>query len=516
MELSQNFNAASHFVDRHLIEGRGNNVAIIDRGGEHTYDELSRRTNQFANALKKLGLEQESRIGLVLLDTFAFPTAFWGAIKAGIVPIAINTLLTTEHYEYILRDSRIKALIVDKELYNALQPLFKKVPSLRYIVVNELDSSEDLILESLINSESEQFDVVKTLPDDEAFWLYSSGSTGFPKGVKHVHKNLVCVAETYAKHILNIQEQDTVYSVAKLFFAYGLGNGMIFPFSVGATSILFDARPVPESIINILKEHDPTIFYCVPTAYAALLDAAGIVDLSKMLSRLRTCISAGEALPAKISEEWHNLFDVDIIDGVGSTEMLHIFLSNNQKDVKYGSSGKPVPGYEVKLLDESGNHVACGEIGELFVKGGSSATGYWNKLDKSRETFVGEWVKTGDKYYQSDDGYYYYCGRSDDMFKSGGNWVSPFEVESVLIKHDVVLEAAVVSHEDEQGNLKPKAFVVLKEGVDEDQNLEEELKSFVKKKIELWKYPRWIEFINELPKTATGKIQRYRLHIENS
>jgi benzoate-CoA ligase family protein len=354
-----------------------------------------------------------------------------------------------------------------------------------------------------------------TVSDETAFWLYSSGSTGQPKGAKHVHSSLIATAKLYGQGVLGICEDDVVYSAAKIFFAYGLGNAMSFPMSVGATTILLPERPAPDAIFALMKREQPTIFYGVPTLFAAMLAHPEIGDGAGS-PRLRWCVSAGEALPANLGQRWKEVVGVDILDGIGSTEMLHIFVSNRPGDIRYGTSGKPVPGYDAKIVDEQGNEVRTGEIGELVVRGPSAADGYWNQRAKSRRTFAGEWTLTGDKYTRDAEGYYQYCGRTDDMFKVSGNWVSPFEVEAALASHSAVLEAAVIGEEDDDKLVKPKAYVVLKPGIAGDAKLLDSIKEHVKSSAGLWKYPRWIEFRSELPKTATGKLQRFKLREESA
>ena len=445
---------------------------------------------------------------MLVLDQVEFPQIFWGAIKAGVVPVPLNTLLATPVYEAILNDSRASCLFVSSELWPVVKPAAEAVSHLRRIVVIGGDAPDGTQSFDDFMAGSQPSAAIATSPDDVAFWLYSSGSTGQPKGVRHVHGSLQATADTYGAQVLQIQESDVVYSAAKLFFAYGLGNGMTFPMSVGATAVLFDGRPTPQAATDILAAEQPTIFCGVPTLYAATV--AHLESAGRPEAPLRRCISAGEALPEEIGRSWHALWGVDILDGVGSTEMLHIFLSNAPDDVIYGTSGRAVPGYELRLVDETGADVAAGGIGELLVRGASAADGYWNKRDKSRATFEGEWTRTGDKYELTEDGRFIYCGRTDDMFKVSGIWVSPFEVEQALVSHPAVLEAAVVAARDDDGLEKPKAFIVLKEEADKDA-LAIELKEMVKDRIGKWKYPRWIEFADDLPKTATGKIQRFKL-----
>ena len=502
MELPRDYNAASDLIGRNLA-ARPEKVAIVDETGSYTYAQLAERVDRFADALCRLGIQPEQRILLCLLDTIDFPTAFLGAIKAGIVPVAANTLLTASDYAFMLKDSRAKALVVSAALLPTLLPVAGDIP----VIVSGGDPAPsghrfaDLLAEGRPGGAA-----APTTRDDMCFWLYSSGSTGTPKGTVHLHSHLILTAELYAKPVLGIREDDVVYSAAKLFFAYGLGNALTFPFAVGATSILFAGRPTPAAVSRILVEHRPTIFYGVPTLYAALLASPELPAREAL--RLRRCVSAGEALPEDIGRRWSARIGVDILDGIGSTEMLHIFVSNRPGAVRYGSTGVPVPGYEIRLVDEQGAIVPRGEIGELQVSGPTSAPFYWNSRERSRATFLGPWTRSGDKYVENEDGTFTYCGRTDDMLKVGGIWVSPFEVEAALMTHETVLEAAVIGREDEAKLVKPKAFVVLKPGAKVDA---ETLRRHVKDRLAPYKYPRWIEFIDELPKTATGKIQRFKL-----
>ncbi len=514
-----NGNAAAWFVDRHLQEGRGDNIAFREAAGLQrslSYTELADSSAQMAGAMSRAGIQAESRIAMFVLDQIEFPIIFWGALKHGAVPIPINTLLATDVYASILKDSGATTAFVSIELLPVVQPAMQASPELRNIVVIENGNAATITTDKAISytqfiTDAEPVETRQCNDEEVAFWLYSSGSTGQPKGVRHRHRALKVTCDTYGATVLQTQESDTIYSAAKLFFAYGLGNGMSFPMAVGATAILYNARPTPDSVTQILNDEKPTVFCGVPTLYAALLHQWEEQDKLPE-APLRTCISAGEALPADIGSKWNSLWGIDIVDGVGSTEMLHIFLSNKVGDVKYGTSGTAVDGYSLRLVDENDNEIEAGsdQVGELLVKGLSSPIDYWNQPEKSAATFQGEWTRTGDKYEHSADGRLIYCGRTDDMFKVSGIWVSPFEVEQAIASHPAVLEAAVVAARDEEQLEKPKAFVVLKQAAD-GPAIADELKEHVKERIGKWKYPRWVEIVTELPKTATGKIQRFKL-----
>jgi benzoate-CoA ligase len=504
----QHYNAAVDLIERNLAE-RPEKVAYFDDRGRTTYAQLSERVNRCANALTALGLTMEARILLCLMDTIDFPSVFLGAIKAGIVPIATNTLLTSKDYDFMLRDSRAQALVVSEPILAAFKPILDDQPFLKHVLVSGESSFAYPRLADLMAAARSDCTPAQTRPDDVCFWLYSSGSTGMPKGTVHVQTSMIRTAELYGRPIVGIQEQDTVFSAAKLFFAYGLGNALSFPLSVGATTVLLGDRPTPAAVCRILRQYRPTIFYGVPTLYGALLASIELPSRDEL--NLRCCVSAGEALPPDIGRRWFEHTGVHILDGLGSTEMLHIFLSNRPGDVRYGTSGKPVPGYEIRLVDDEGKPVGKGEIGELQVAGLTSAAFYWNNREKSRNTFVGPWTRSGDKYIESEDGYFTYCGRTDDMLKVSGIWVSPFEVETALASHEAVLEAAVVGQSDESGLIKPKAFVVLRPNMRQAPDLAASLQQHVKHRLAPYKYPRWIEFVSELPKTATGKIQRFKL-----
>jgi 4-hydroxybenzoate-CoA ligase len=503
------YNAVTWLLDRNVDEGRGGKVVFDDTVSQLTYGELQQRTRQVGNMLRRLGVRREERVAMIMLDTVDFPTVFLGAIRAGVVPVPLNTLLTAEQYAYILGDCRARVLFVSEALLPVVKDIIGRMPDLEHVIVSGKDAHGHKRLADEIAREGDVFTTAPTHADEPAFWLYSSGSTGMPKGVRHLHSNMAATAETYAKQVLGIREDDVGLSAAKLFFAYGLGNALTFPMSVGATTVLNAERPTPAVMFALMNKYHPSIFFGVPTLFAAMLNDEATKGQGGG-KRLRVCTSAGEALPESVGNAWKSRFGVDILDGVGSTELLHIFLSNAPGDIKYGSSGRPVPGYNVRLVNETGADVADGEVGELLVDAPSAGESYWNQRAKSRATFEGAWTRTGDKYIRDTDGRYTFCGRADDMFKVSGIWVSPFEVESALITHPAVLEAAVVPEADPEGLLKPKAYVVLRPESTRD-GLHEALKEHVKQKIGPWKYPRWIDVVESLPKTATGKIQRFKL-----
>jgi 4-hydroxybenzoate-CoA ligase len=511
MTAFRDYNAAIEFVDRNVAEGRGDKSAFIDSSRNLTYGELRDNAARIGPMLARMGIEQEDRIALVMLDTVDFPVLFWGAIRAGIVPVLVNTRLTVDQYRYLFEDSRAKAVFVSTALLPMVQEAAQDLPNIKEIVVVGGGPASVPRLDTLLAAENEGSAPARTSADEVAYWLYSSGTTGMPKGTMHVHSTPMNIARTSGQTRIGIREDDVIYSAAKLFFAYGIGT-MFCTTWAGATMVLYPERPTPQTVFEMLRGFQPTIFFAVPTLYAAIL-ADPECRRDNMSNRLRMCFSAGEPLPPNVGTEWKERFGLDIVNGVGSTEMGHLFVTNLPNAVEYGTSGVPVDGYELKLVDENGDEIGDDELGELLVRCESSAVGYWNQREKSRRTFVGEWTRTGDKYMRRADGVYVYCGRTDDMFKVSGIWVSPFEVEAALISHPLVLEAAVVPAEDDNGLVKPKAYVVLKDfgGNDAGRAMYEELKVHVKRSIGPWKYPRWIEFVDGLPKTATGKVQRYML-----
>ena len=503
----ERFNFARHLIT--LNAGRAGKTALIDDAGSLSYGQLADQVQRCSAALIALGLRREDRVLLLMHDCSDWVVSFLGALHAGVVPVCVNTLLTAKDYAYMLADSRSQAALVSAALLPTLQTaLDAGAHEVKHVIVsrgNELPAGvHDWAQLVVARSPGAGAD---THGDEPAFWLYSSGSTGAPKGTVHTQSNLYWTAELYGKAVLGLRDSDVVFSAAKLFFAYGLGNALSFPLSVGASVVLMAERPTPQATFKRMVDHKPTVFCGAPTGYGGMLAAPDLPANSQVA--LRLCSSAGEALPRDIGERWTAHFGCEIIDGIGSTEMLHIFLSNRPGDVRYGTTGKAVPGYEVQLRDEDGSVVTGhNQIGDLYIQGPSAALMYWNNRAKSRDTFQGGWTKSGDKYTRDPDGYYTYAGRNDDMLKVSGIYVSPFEVEATLVQHPAVLEAAVIGKNDDEGLTKTKAFVVLKSG---QQATEAELQAFVKEKLAPYKYPRFIEFVAELPKTATGKIQRFKL-----
>jgi len=510
MDLPRHWNAAHWFVDRHVDEGQDGCLALLHEGRRLSYGDVYAGTNRLGNALRRLGVAMEQRVVLLLHDSPEFVWSFWGALKIGAIPIPTNTLLKPRDLEYILRDSRAAVVITSEPLVPAIEEIRPRVPSVTHVVVAGDASGGHLSYAELVGSESAELAPAATTKDDVAFWVYTSGTTGTPKAAVHLQHDMLVCCEGFGKHVLEIQPEDRTFSVAKLFFAYGLGNALYFPFHVGASTVLFPGRPEPAKVFEIISRERPTIFYAVPTAYAAMLqvpDADRLYDLRSV----RVCSSAGEPLPKAIYERWLERFGIEILDGIGSTEMCHTFIANRRGRARPGSSGTLVPGYDARLVDDEGREVPTGEVGNLLVKGDSACACYWNQHERSMQTIQGEWVRTGDKYHRDADGYFWYAGRSDDMIKASGMWVSPAEVESALAEHPAVVEAGVVGAEDKDELVKPLAFVVLARGHSPSPALETELKAFVKNRLAPYKYPRWIVFVEELPKTATGKIQRFKL-----
>lgn len=497
------FNVAVPFIDRHVDEGRADKVAIRSADGDVTYGELAANVNRAGNALRGLGLDAGDRVVMAVKDCPAFFYIFWGAIKAGYVPVPVNTLLRANDYRFILENSGCAAAIYSPEFAAEVEPALAEAnPS----PVHRM-TTEDFA--ALMDTAADTLEAAPATADDDCFWLYTSGSTGTPKGGVHAHKDMVVTSQYYGVETLGAVADDIHFSAAKLFFAYGLGNGMTFPLWTGGQAVLFGGRPTPDIMFEMIETYRPTLYYGVPTLYAAQLHA--LEDKSADLSSLRACVSAGEPLPANIFEQWRDKTGLLILDGIGTTEVLHIFIANSLDNHKSGSSGRLVPGYEAKIVDDDDNPAANGEIGNLMIRGSSIISRYWEDRERTAQALVDGWMRTGDSYYRDDDGYFVCCGRSDDMLKVGGIWVSPVEIEAQLVAHDKVLEAAIVGRPDDDEMIKPEAFVILKDAGDASDALAGELREHCKNGLAPYKYPRWFNFVEDLPKTATGKIQRFKL-----
>lgn len=506
LNLPLEFNATDYFVDRNIREGRGEKVAILCEGRSFTYGEVQVLVNRFGNALTSLGIQMETRVAMIMLDTEIFPQVFFGAIKIGAVPVCLNTMNRSKDFEFYINDSRAQVLVIDALLLELIEPIRGNLRFLKHIIVcNGTAPPGDLGFEKLTSAQSNELETAPTCKDDSCFWLYSSGTTGSPKGTVHLQHDMVYLCETYGKMVLGMKESDISFSAPKLFFAYGLGAGLYFPFGVGATAAYLPHRPTPEAVYETINRHQATLFFGVPTLYGQMLEYEG------HMKSIRLCISGGEPLPPAYFYRMNERFGVEVLDGIGSTEMGHVYISTSPGDVRPGSTGKVVPGFEARIVDENFHDVPVGESGTLLIKGDSSAAYYWNKHMQTKKTMIGEWINTGDKYHQDSQGYFYYDGRSDDMLKVGGIWVSPIEVEACLLEHSAVLECGVVGATDEGGMIKPMAFVVLSGTYKATPEMEKELQDYVKSALALYKYPRWVKFIDELPKTATGKIKRFEL-----
>ncbi len=511
LRFPSGFNVAVDFIDRHPAQGRADKVAIRTDEEDVTYGQLAASVNRCANLLTGLGITRGERVLMMVKDCPEFFYVFWGAIKAGAIPVPINTLLKAKDYAFIIDNSACACLVYSPEFAGEAEPALAASPHKpRHVLRTE---GEGETLRALMAQSSDRFTAVPASPTDECFWLYSSGSTGQPKGAVHLHRDMAVTSYLYGERTLGVREDDVCFSAAKLFFAYGLGNGMTFPLWAGATAVLLSSRPTPESTFATIERFKPTLYFGVPTLYASQLAA---MDTRKPdLSSVRLCVSAGEALPAEVFKRWKASTGTVILDGIGSTEALHIFISNQIGHYKPGSTGMLVEGYEAVILDENDRELPPGEPGRLIIKGPSTAKYYWRNPEKTASTMLGDWLNTGDTYYRDDEGYFFYCGRSDDMLKVGGIWCSPFEIEATLIEHQAVFEAAVVGLPDEQGLIKPEAWIVLRDRVRPSPELEEDLKRHCKAKMAPYKYPRRFHFIDDLPKTATGKIQRFRLRTQD-
>jgi benzoate-CoA ligase family protein len=509
---STTFNAATYFIDRHVAEGRGDAIAIEYGDRRITYRELHEQVNRVGTVLKHdLDVRPEERVLLLMLDVPETIYAFFGAIKIGAVPVPLNTLWTISDYEYVLQDSCARTILISHSLYSRAIDAVRRSATIRHVLVIGGESDgHDRRLEQLAQDASPDLAAEPTHRDAPCFWLYSSGSTGRPKACVHLQHDMSVCAEAYAQGVLGIRQPDRCFSVAKLFFAYGLGNSMYFPLSVGATTILWPGAVTPPVVYDLIERYRPTLFFSVPTHYAMLLSHPA-EGREFDLSSIRCAVSAGEALPPAVFERFRHRFGVEILDGLGSTEVLHIFISNQRRKVRPGSSGLTVPGYHARLLGEDGQPVASGEVGDLYVRGDSTCALYWNRHEHTKDTINGHWIRTGDKYRQDEDGFFWFAGRSDDMLKVGGIWVSPAEVEHTLLEHPGVQGCGVVGREDKDGLVKPVAYVVLCDGVSPSTELASELQQFARTRLAEYKRPRWIEFIDALPTTATGKIQRFKL-----
>jgi benzoate-CoA ligase len=518
LNLPGAFNLADHLIRPQLAPDRIDRPYMICGEQTLTYGELERQVNRVGNALNRLGVAPENRVLMLMLDTLAFAPCFFGAIRIGAVAVPVNTLLTPKDYLYFLNDSRAKVLIVDADLWPKIEPIEKELRYQRHILVCNGKVAGKPSLEQLLAAESDALETEAMTPDDQAFWLYTSGSTGMPKAAVHLHRNVAFANETYGRQVLKLSKEDRTFSAAKFFFAYGLGNSLYFPLSAGASAILQPGRPTPELMFETIAKYRPTVFYGVPTLFNAMLNTyeawlAGNNPPARIpkLDSLRFSVSAGESLPPSIFQRWKRHFGTEILDGIGSTEMLHIFISNRLGQVQPGSTGKVVPGYEAKLVDENGQSVGTDQVGALLVKGDSTAAFYWNKHEKTKSTMIGEWLVTGDQFHRDANDNYWYDGRNDDMMKVSGSWVSPIEVENALLTHEAVAECAVVGKADQTGLYKPKAFVVLKSGQTASDGLADALREHVKTQVAGFKAPQWFEFVPDLPKTATGKIRRFQL-----
>jgi benzoate-CoA ligase len=510
LELPDQYNLVDHFIDRNLREGRGGKAAIISGDQRLTYREIADQVNRVGNGLLKLGLQEEQRVLLVLPDVPEFAAAYFGAMKIGAVAVPTSSALRASDYAYFLEESRARIAIVHSAQFSEFRVALSGQRRCTNVIVCGEPVDGYLHWTRFVNEGSLKLEAARTTRDDAAFWLWTSGSTGRPKAAVHSHGDWIYCCENYARRVLDIQADDITFSSSKLFHAYGLGNGLMFPFHVGATTILYPGKPHARTILETAQVNRPTLFFSVPTLYAAMLQEAE-QKTAYNLTSVRLAVSAAEPLPAEIFRRWKERFGVEILDGIGSTEVLHIYLSSRAGHVRPGSTGQVVPGYELALVDHAGKPAPTGAIGDLMVSGPSTAQCYWNRLALSRDRMRGGWFFTGDKYSVDADGYYWYAGRSDDMFRVSGQWVSPIEVESALIEHPCVLEAAVIAFEEGTGLHTPKAFVVLRGGYSASQELIRELQNFVKHRITPYKYPRHIEFLAELPKTAAGKVLRHRL-----
>ncbi len=513
--VPEQFNMVSLLLERHIEQGRGDRIAIYYGDERMTYQQLYELTNRVGNALVDLGIEPEQRVLLLLPDGPEFVATFLGAMKIGAVPVPINVLATPSDLAYFFNDSRTKVVVTAQEFLPKIAASRSQCPFLRHVIVAGDDGGKDLSFRRLVEKSSSKLEVFPTHRDDASYWLYSSGTTGQPKGVIHLHHDLAFCVETWGYHVARFTSDDICYCVSRLAFSYGLNMALYLPLYYGAAVALSPHRQEPALVLENVRRYRPTLFFSVPTSYGQLLREMEDKGVEADFGSVRYCISAGEALPGPLYDRWLRRFGVEILDGLGSTEVGWVYISNIPGKIKRGSSGLLLPGYEAKILDPDGQEVPPGELGDLLVSSDSLPAGYWNKHEKTKETFVGPLMRTGDRYSRDEEGYFFYGGRSDDVMKVSGNWVSPLEVEQAVLEHRAVAECAVIGIEDEMGLLKPKAFVTVRSGFQPSGELAAELQRSVKERLAPYKYPRWVEFTDELPKTVTGKIQRYKLRQAN-
>ena len=511
LALPDIYNAATTFVDENIAQGRGGKVAIYYQDQKITYQQVFEQVNRTGNALRNLGIEIENRVLVILPDSPEFAYSFFGAIKIGAVAVPTNPWMFAKDYEYLINDSRARAIVVHESVLPEIEKIWDRTPFLKHVLVVGTGKGKAHSYENLTAKASDKLEAEKTTKDDVCFWGYTSGSTGNPKGAVHLQHDMITISDLFVKPVLRMTENDLCFSASKMFFSYGLGNSLYFPFRFGASTVLWPEKPEPEKILQVIEKYKPTFFFSVPTLYARFLRIEKKYDFSS----LRICLSSGEPLPPALFYQWKERTGLELLDVVGSTEATHDFLANRPGRAKAGSSGEVTPAFEAKVVDDEGKEVPIGEIGNLMVKGDANSPFYWNKHEQTKRMMQGEWLKTGDTYYCDADGYYWYCGRSDDMMKVGGLWVSPIEIENTLMEHPAVLESGVIGDNDADGLLKPKAFVLLKSEFKASAELRVELQNHVKNKLAPYKYPRWIEFVDDLPKTMTGKIQRFRLRAKN-
>jgi benzoate-CoA ligase len=509
----ERFNMADYFLYHNLEEGRENKVCLYFEEQKWTYGEVARLSNRAGNALRELGARFEDRVLMVLPDCPEFVWTWFGAARIGAVITMVNPLLPASDYEYYLDYTRARVAVVHESVLPAFTEAVKSARYLRGVLVvgqveEILPQAATLNFQKAIDTAEDECTAADTRRDDIAIWLFTSGSTGHPKGAVHLQHDLPYNTEVFAKATMGVNADDLTVSVPKLFFGYATGTNLLFPFAVGGATALFSERSTAEKMFEVIRRYRPTILTTVPTMINSMLNVTGATK--EDLASLRFCYSAGEALPIELYERWMHTYGADICDGIGSAEMFHIYITNRPGDIKPGSLGRIVQGYEAKIVDADGTEVPVGDMGTLKIKGDSAALCYWNAHEKSKETFAGDWCTTGDQFHVDADGYYWYHGRTDDMLKVSGVFVAPAEIENCLLQHEAILECAVVGHESE-GLVKPKAFVVLREGFDGSEQLVDEIKQFVKSRIAVYKYPRWVEFVSSIPKNDRGKIDRKKL-----